>query len=256
MTTNSALAGQQAAEKESYAGWLVLGTLVGPVAPFFAHVLTPTTPSSVLQAGPSESTEQHVFMDAYVGRAKNLRIRQAWIGLVFSFFFYTAACVGGCITFVETTLDWMLRNPPGQTGRVPASETPAETLNVREPGDPGPRPVGVWTGNGGSTSAELVARWRDPRAAESWTVTITFGNNRIEVSYPTLGCSGELIPVHESARQHQYAESLTCVSTGYIVTRRTPNLLLQRTSDNHLWFEWSQYAGPVLATASLRPISR
>ena len=201
-------------------------------------------------------------MHAYVGRAKNLRIRQAWIGLVFSFFLYTAACVGGCITFMETTLDWMLRNPPGQTGRGSVGQTPAEPLDVREPGDPGPRPFGVWTGNGGSTSAELVSNWRDPRAAESWTVTITFGNNRIEVSYPSLGCSGELFPVFENARRLEYDESLTCgstASTRYIVRyrgRSTQNVLLQRTFDDLLWFEWSRYAGPVLATASLRPESR
>ena len=257
MSVNSAVAGQRAAELQGYSGWLLLGTLLGPVAPFFAHVLMPTAPPGVLEAGPADPAEQHLFIDAYLGRAKNLRIRQAWIGLVFSFFFYTAACVGGCLTFMQTTFDYMARNPPNSTGRRPAGDVNPGPLVVREPGDPGPRPFGVWAGHGGSNPLDSASDWRDPRAAESWDVEITFGNNRIEVSYPMLGCTGELFPVSETAQRLEYGESLTCVSPRYVLAYRsglTPTVLLQRTADDLLWFEWSRFPGPVRATASLRPL--
>ena len=263
MNANPAMAGQKAAQEQSYVGWLLLGTVFGFMGPFFAHVLTPTAPSTVLQAGPKDPAEQHVFMDAYVGRAKNLRIRQAWIGLVFSFFLYTAACVGGCLTFMETTLDYMLRNPPsgalrnspGQSGARSGDGAGRPPLVLRQPGEPGPRPTGVWTGSGGSNSPEETAGWRDSRVPESWTVEIAFGNDRIEISYPSLGCSGELEPRNESARWLEYTQDLMCTDPRY----RTPfsrrgYLVLQRTADDMLWFEWSR-GGRALATASLRPSS-
>ena len=126
---------------------------------------------------------------------------------------------------------------------------------ARQPGDPGPRPTGVWTGSGGSNSPEETAGWRDSRVPESWTVEIAFGNDRIEISYPSLGCSGELEPRNESARWLEYTQDLMCTDPRY----RTPfsrggYLVLQRTADDMLWFEWSR-GGRALATASLRPSS-
>lgn len=104
MTSNAALQGQRTAESQSHLGWLIFGTLFGIVSPFFAHIMTPTAPASVLKAGPSDPPQQQVFMDAYIGRAKNLRVRNAWIGFVLSFFFYTAACVACGFTLLDSAV--------------------------------------------------------------------------------------------------------------------------------------------------------
>ena len=67
MATNFALQGQQAADSQSYIGWLVFGVLLGLVGPIFAHLMAPVPPSDVLTQGPTDSSDQQVFVGAYVG---------------------------------------------------------------------------------------------------------------------------------------------------------------------------------------------
>ena len=93
MSTNVAIEGQQAADGQNYMMWLVFGTLLGIFGPLFAHVMAPVVPTDVLAKGPTEPAQQQIFIGAYVGHAKNHRVKYAWIGFGLSFVLYTSACV-------------------------------------------------------------------------------------------------------------------------------------------------------------------
>ena len=97
MATNFALQGQQAAGSQSYIGWLSCGVLLGIVGPIFAHLMTPVPPPDVLKQGPTDSTDLQVFVGAYIGANKSIRVKAAWIGFALSFVFYGAGCVA-CAT--------------------------------------------------------------------------------------------------------------------------------------------------------------
>ena len=103
MATNFALQGQQAADSRSYIGWLVSGVLLGLVGPIFAHLMTPVPPPDVLAKGPTDSSDQQVFVGAYIGAAKSSRVKVAWLGFALSFVFYGAGCVA-CTTLGIGTL--------------------------------------------------------------------------------------------------------------------------------------------------------
>lgn len=103
MATNFALQGQQAADSQNYIGWLVCGVLLGIVSPIFAHLMTPVPPAEVLTQGPTDSSDQQVFVSGYVGANKSLRVKFAWIGFALSFVFYGAGCVA-CTTLGIGTL--------------------------------------------------------------------------------------------------------------------------------------------------------
>lgn len=106
MAMNFALQGQQAADSQSYIGWLVSGVLLGIVGPIFAHLMTPVPPAEVLTQGPSDSADQQVFVGGYIGANKSLRVKHAWIGFALSFVFYGAGCVA-CATLGIGTIGTM-----------------------------------------------------------------------------------------------------------------------------------------------------
>ena len=88
MTTNSALDGQAAAENQHYLWWLIAGTVTGIFGLLWAYLTTPVPTAQVLLQGPTEPAAQQVFISAYVSRAKSLRVRKAWIGVVLFLPFY------------------------------------------------------------------------------------------------------------------------------------------------------------------------
>ena len=93
MSTNAALDGQRAADGQSYLVWLVFGVFGFLLSPIFAHVTTPTVPPDVLAKGPSDAQQQQVFIGAYIGHAKNQRIKFAWLGAAASVVLTMGACV-------------------------------------------------------------------------------------------------------------------------------------------------------------------
>ena len=78
----------------------------GSWALIFAHRMAPVPPSDVLTQGPTDSSDQQVFVGAYVGANKSLRVKYAWIGFALSFVFYGAGCVA-CTTLGIGTLGTM-----------------------------------------------------------------------------------------------------------------------------------------------------
>ena len=126
-----------------------------------------------------------------------------------------------------------------------------EPIVPREPGAPGPRPWGTWVGTGGANPLEPEAALNDRRGGESWDVEITFENERIGIRYPSLGCEGEPTPVAYSSRRLEYAERLS-QGCGNAWLARWGRIVLERTAENSLWYNWHGRAG-VGATASLRP---
>ena len=86
MSTNYALEGQQAANKRRYIWWVVPGIFLplpfSLAIPLLARVSTaPVPPASVLEEGPTGSTDQQVFIAAYVARAQARRMKKAWLGV-------------------------------------------------------------------------------------------------------------------------------------------------------------------------------
>ena len=90
---STALDGQRAADGQSYLVWLVFGVFGFLLSPIFAHVTTPTVPPDVLAGGPSDAQQQQVFIGAYIGHAKNQRIKFAWLGAAASVVLTMGACV-------------------------------------------------------------------------------------------------------------------------------------------------------------------
>ena len=90
---NAAIDGQRAADEQNYFVWLLFGLFGFVVSPIFAHVTSPTVPSEVLAKGPIDAQQQQVFIGAYIGQAKNHRIKFAWLGAAGCIVLFFSACV-------------------------------------------------------------------------------------------------------------------------------------------------------------------
>lgn len=115
MTTNYALSGQAAADKQRYVSSLVFSTLTGPIGLISTYLTTPVPTRQVLQDGPTDPAAQQVFISAYTARAKSLRVRRAWQGAILCPFFYLtlfAACFAP-ILYSQLTGSYERRPTPG-----------------------------------------------------------------------------------------------------------------------------------------------
>lgn len=106
MSTNVALNGQRAAERQNYLPWLFLGIVGSFFGAIFVHASTPPVPTDVLATGPTDANQQQVFMNAYIGRAKSMRIKFVWLGVAAGVVLSMGACVacGLAIGSASTTM--------------------------------------------------------------------------------------------------------------------------------------------------------
>ena len=86
------------------------------------------------------------------------------------------------------------------------------------------------------------------QGGSSWTVEVTFGDRGASIRYPSLQCGGELELISASATRLEYLERMTfglgrCQSRGRVV--------LERTSDDNLRYNWHRPNGALLATGDL-----
>ena len=97
-------------------------------------------------------------------------------------------------------------------------------------------------------SGRWFGRGYQPGVDSSWSIEITFGDDGIDIGYPSIPCGGELQPVSVSGRRFEYRERLRfglseCVNNGRVV--------LERTGPNALSYEWYGESDTLEATGSL-----
>jgi hypothetical protein len=149
VTTNYALAGVEAAEKQNYVKWIAFGTFAGIVGPIFAHITKPEPPTDVLALGPKESADLQVFIPAYVSRAKSLRVRRAWTGFALAWVFWPGlfvACMpgpfnplrgGGAVRQPALSAPIAASRPAATEGTAASARPPAVLENQRPAAVPG-----------------------------------------------------------------------------------------------------------------------
>ena len=195
MSTNAALDGQRAAEERNYLPWLFFGIFGWLFGPLFAHVTTPTVPPDVLAKGaPSDAQQQQVFIGAYIGQAKNKRIKFAWIGFVVTPVLAMGACVACGLAVgsagVGTGISG-LSAPAGDSGRDATSDTLDRT---RTTGDAPVSPSSAVEGMPVVTEAE------DARAGTSASMQAPDARAANSVATPTLATEAEF-RLERSARR-------------------------------------------------------
>lgn len=101
---------------------------------------------------------------------------------------------------------------------------------------------------GTALSGTWIGTGRQSRVNSSWSIEIAFEDDGVAIRYPSLACWGQLQPVSESDTRFVYRERIEvglsqCINNGRVV--------LGRTSEDTLSYEWYDESGTLDATGSL-----
>ena len=191
---------------------------------------------------------RHAFAgnDAIAGESCAVRHRQGrtlavtspWIGFILIPVICSVAC--GMATSSETVVVDDTGGAPlsgNSRGVSPATAATLPNGSSLQATDEEQALSGRWVGTG-----------YQPAVDSSWSIEITFGDDGIDIGYPSIPCGGHLQPVSVSGRRFEYRERLRfglseCVNNGRVV--------LERTGPNALSYEWYGVSDTLDAAGSL-----
>ena len=184
--------------------------------------------------------------------ARSLGVKNPWIGIILISVVCCAACathndserntvdgagdapLSGNGSEVSTTAATVLDGQATQ----PTSDPARDRAEVTQTEDEAEEALtGTWTGTG-----------QQPSVNSSWSIEIAFEVDGVDIRYPSLACGGQLQPVSGSEARFVYRERIRfglsqCIDNGRVV--------LERTSEDTLSYEWYDESGILDATGSL-----